>query len=34
MKKVISTIYNGLIDWAMIIHEYRQSNASKYYYWR
>jgi hypothetical protein len=32
MKKIINAIYEGLIDWAMMIHEYRQSQASKYYY--
>ena len=32
MKHVIYTIYEGLIDWAMIIHEYRQSQSTKYYY--
>lgn len=32
MKQVIYTIYEGLIDWAMIIAEYRQSQATKYYY--
>lgn len=32
MKNIINTIYQGLIDWAVIIAEYRNSNASKYYY--
>lgn len=32
MKKIIDTIYEGLINWAMIIAEYRQSSASKHYY--
>lgn len=32
MKTIINTIYEGLINWAMIIAEYRQSQASKYYY--
>jgi hypothetical protein len=32
MKKIIETIYEGLISWTEMIHEYRQSQASKYYY--
>jgi len=32
MKNVLNTIYQGFISWAMIIAEYRQSKASKYYY--
>ena len=32
MKKIINTIYEGLINWAMVIAEYRQSQASKHYY--
>jgi hypothetical protein len=32
MKKVIYAIYEGLINWAMIIAEYRQSKVNKYYY--
>jgi hypothetical protein len=31
MKKIINTIYNGLVDWAVIIAEYRKSSASKHY---
>jgi len=31
MKKIIETIYEGLISWAEMIHEYRQSNHSNYY---
>jgi hypothetical protein len=32
MKKIINSIYTGLIDWAGIIAEYRKSSASKHYY--
>ena len=31
MKTIINTIYDGLIAWAEMIHEYRQSSASKHY---
>jgi len=34
MKHIINTIYEGLINWAQMIHEYRQSPASKYNYWK
>jgi len=34
MKTILKTIYEGLISWAEIIHEYRQSTASKYHYWK
>jgi hypothetical protein len=34
MKNIINTIYDGLISWAEIIHEYRQSQAGKYNYWK
>jgi hypothetical protein len=34
MKKIINTVYDGLIAWAEIIHKYRQSPASKYHYWK
>lgn len=34
MKTVINTIYQGLINWAEIIHAYRQGPASKYHYWK
>ncbi len=34
MKQIINSIYEGLINWAMIIHEYRQSPASKYHHWK
>ena len=34
MKNFINTLYDGLISWAEMIHEYRQSPASKYNYWR
>jgi hypothetical protein len=34
MKHIISTIYEGLINWSTIIAEYRQSPASKYHYWK
>ena len=32
MKKIINTLYEGLITWAETIAEYRNSNASKHYY--
>lgn len=31
MKNFINTMYNSLIDWAEIIHKYRQSQSRKYY---
>jgi hypothetical protein len=34
MKNVLNTIYQGLIDWAEMIHQYRQSSAGKYHYWK
>jgi hypothetical protein len=34
MKTIITTIYEGLITWAEMIHEYRQSSAGKYHYWK
>lgn len=34
MKTVINTIYDGLISWAEMIYEYRQSPASRYHYWK
>ena len=34
MKNIINTLYEGLISWAEMIHEYRQSSASKYRYWK
>ena len=34
MKNIITTIYEGLITWAEAIHAYRQSSASKHYYWK
>ena len=34
MKNIITTIYEGLINWAEMIHEYRQSPASRYNYWK
>ena len=34
MKNILSTIYEGLISWSEMIHEYRQSPASKYHYWK
>ena len=34
MKNIITTIYEGLINWAEMIHKYRQSPASKYNYWK
>ena len=33
MKNFINTLYEGLITWTNAIAKYRQSNASKYYYW-
>ena len=30
----ITTIYEGLIIWAEMIHKYRLSPASKYNYWK
>lgn len=32
MKKIINTIYEGLIAWAEAIASYRNSSASKHYY--
>jgi len=32
--KIITTIYQGLIAWAEMIRDYRQSSASKYHYWK
>jgi len=32
MKKIIDTFYEGLITWAEVIAEYRNSKSSKYYY--
>lgn len=34
MKNFINTLYNGLISWAEMIHEYRQSSAGRYRYWK
>jgi hypothetical protein len=34
MKNILNTIYDGLISWAEMIHEYRQSPASRYTYWK
>ena len=34
MKKIINTVYDGLIAWAEMIHEYRQCSASKFHYWK
>ena len=34
MKNFINTLYKGLITWAEMIHEYRQSPASRYNYWK
>ena len=34
MKNFINTLYDGLISWAEMIHEYRQSPASRYNYWK
>ena len=34
MKNILNTIYEGLINFAEMIHEYRQSPASKYNYWK
>lgn len=34
MKNIIYTIYQGLMTWAEVIAEYRQSPASKYHYWK
>ena len=34
MKNFINTLYDGLINWAEMIHEYRQGPASKYNYWK
>ena len=34
MKNFFNTLYDGLINWAEMIHEYRQSPASKYNYWK
>ena len=31
MKNFFNTLYEGLIAWAEMIHEYRQSNYSNYY---
>jgi hypothetical protein len=31
MKNFLNTIYRGLVSWADIIREYRQSQASKHY---
>ena len=31
MKTIIIAFYEGLIRWAEMIHEYRQSNHSNYY---
>jgi hypothetical protein len=34
MKHILNKFINGLMTWAEMIHEYRQSSASKYHYWR
>jgi len=34
MKNFFNKLYEGLITWAEMIHEYRQSPASKYNYWK
>ena len=34
MKTILNSIYESLISWAEMIHEYRQSPASKYHYWK
>jgi hypothetical protein len=31
MKNFFNTLYEGLIKWAELIHEYRQSNYSNHY---
>jgi len=31
MKTIVKTIYQGLVSWAEMIQEYRQSQASKHY---
>jgi hypothetical protein len=31
MKNIFKTIYQGLVSWADVIREYRQSQASKHY---
>jgi len=32
MKKIIDTLYEGLITWAEAIAEYRKSQSSRHYY--
>lgn len=32
MKTIVEKIYQGLISWAEMIREYRQSQSSKHYY--
>jgi hypothetical protein len=32
MKTIATTLYEALIDFATMLNEYRQSNASKHYY--
>ena len=34
MKNIVNTVYQGLIAWAEMIHEYRQSSASRFHYWK
>jgi hypothetical protein len=34
MKNILNTMYEGLINFAEMIHEYRQSPASRYNYWK
>ena len=34
MKHMFNKLINGLMTWAEMIHEYRQSPASKYNYWK
>jgi hypothetical protein len=34
MKNILNTMYEGLINFAEMIHEYRQSPASRYTYWK
>jgi len=32
MKKIITTLYEALINWSTMLAEYRQSRASHHYY--
>jgi hypothetical protein len=32
MKKAIIALYNALVEWSDVLHQYRQSKYTKHYY--